>query len=638
MSLRTPAGGDPNYVAGLAAHRAGRYDEAVVHFRAALRADPSHPDHLLALGEALLASGATGPAGRCYLYLIEQDPAHADAHFGLAKVREAEGDAMGAIAGLWHGLKLDADNTEARDRFSRLLHATGYPRAAMHEENRALAKPAGESRRDVAEATRQLSAALAACGEYADAEDALLRAALFAPDLAADLPVLGDLLERQGRLAEAADALREGLAEEPRNFAALTALGGILARLGDLDEAEDVLARALELAPGHGPALLNLANIAMERGRSERALGHLDSAIAAVPDYVEAHNNRANLLLLLGRYAEGWDEYEWRRRMPRGAPPSLNIPDWQGEPLAGSRLHVIGEQAAGDAIMFATCLGELAGAGGPVSLHCEARLGGLMRRAFPWLEVSDRLPDDSQASVRAGYAICLGSLPGLLRRAEEDFARSNPYLVADPAAAAAWRARYDALGPGLKVGFSWSGGKSHIQKRQRAMELADWLPLFRQKDACFVDLQYGDHDAARAALAARHGVSLYRPAEIAAGGDMDDFAAQVAALDLVISIDNTTVHVAGALGVPCWTLVPPSPSWRWQTGRTDSPWYPDMILFRRAANEAWGDVLARAAEALAAKAENSTGRQILPPATRTSRQFLPGDASADLSANLGIAR
>ena len=351
-------------------------------------------------------------------------------------------------------------------------------------------------------------------------------------------------------------------------------------------------------------------------------------------------NNRANILLLQGRYAEGWDEYEWRRRMPRGAPAELNIPDWRGQPLDSAPLYIIGEQAAGDAVMFATCLSDLADRGGPVSLHCETRITGLMRRAFPWLDVSDRLPDDSDPKLRGGHVICLGSLPGLFRRSEADFARSQPYLVAEPSQVAEWRARYRALGDGIKVGFTWSGGKSHIQQRQRAICLPDCMPLFCQPGAHFIDLQFGAHDAARTELRQHFGIAPYRPAEIAPDGDMESFAAQIKALDLVISIDNTTVHFAGALGVPVWTLVPPSPSWRWQIERRDSPWYPSMELFRRAIGESWGAVLERIGEALAAHisgaerdGENSTDRQIFPGATPCGGNLLPPVATACVANN-----
>ena len=630
---------------GLAAGRAGQLDQAVAHLRAAAQAEPSNAEFVGALGQALLAAGENAPAARCYLHMLALDPMRADAHFGLGRAYEAQGNAAGATASIWQALRLRPDYPEARHALARSLRRQGHDLAAGREENRtaggALAATIEACRRDEAAASRQMSQALAAAGEFADAESEILRAVIFEPDNDADLPALADLYERRGRLDEAVEALQEALRADPANSDAHTALGGILARMGALDAAEASLTRALDREPDATRARLNLANIELERGRPDNALAHLARALEERPDYVEAHNNRANVLLLQGRYAEGWDEYEWRRRMPRGAPAKLDIPDWHGEPLGGRHLFVIGEQAAGDAIMFAACLGELADLGAPVSLHCEARIVGLMRRAFPWLAVSDRLPDDSDPTVRAGHTICLGSLPALYRRSESDFLRSHPYLMAEPSQVVEWRARYQALGDGIKVGFSWCGGKSHSQRRQRAIELGDWLPLFSQPGTQFVDLQFGDHDAARRDLQWRHGIAPYRPAEIEPDADMESFAAQIKALDLVISIDNTTVHFAGALGVPVWTLVPPSPSWRWQTGRRDSPWYPSMELFRRASHESWGAVLMRAGDALAAHVsgtrrdrEISTDRQILPTATRADGKLLPPAAAPQGADNL----
>ena len=650
-SLSRPGSGAAHHRLGLAAHRAGRPGQAVTYLRAAARAEPSNPDYVGALAGALFDSGDCEPAARCYIHMIKQDALRADAHVGLARAREAQGNVASAIASIWQAVRLYPADRHARSILARLLRHLGYDLAAGREEKRAQTgaiKNAGkghrvnidERRRDEAEASRQLSHAFAAAGQYDCAESEILRAVIFDPDNAANLTALSDLYEQLGRLDEAVAALREALHADPSNAAAHIALGGILARMGELDAAEASLKSALEYMPGAAAAHLNLANIEMERGQLDKSIEHLARALAEQPDYVEAHNNRANILLLQGRYAEGWDEYEWRRRMPRGAPAELNIPDWRGQPLDSAPLYIIGEQAAGDAVMFATCLSELADRGGPVSLHCETRITGLMRRAFPWLDVSDRLPDDSDPKLRGGHVICLGSLPGLFRRSEADFARSQPYLVAEPSQVAEWRARYRALGDGIKVGFTWSGGKSHIQQRQRAICLPDWMPLFCQPGAHFIDLQFGAHDAARTELRQHFGIAPYRPAEIAPDGDMESFAAQIKALDLVISIDNTTVHFAGALGVPVWTLVPPSPSWRWQIERRDSPWYPSMELFRRAIGESWGAVLERIGEALAAHisgaerdGENSTDRQIFPGATPCGGNLLPPVATACVANN-----
>lgn len=639
------------YALGRAAYQAGRLDAALIHLRTAATAEPANNEYVGALAKALFAAGMMDQAAHCYTHILAQAPHLAEAHFSLGQTRAAQCNPTAAIASLWQALRLSPEYTEARLTFAGVLRSCGHQLAAHREDQRAVGD-SGQSgieindlRRAEAEASRQLGQALAAANQFEDAEAEILRAVIFDPDNPQDLLALSSLYEQQERLGEAAGALRMALAMDDSNAACHTALGGILARTGELDAAQKSLEHALELMPGTVEARLNLANINMERGEQDLALRQLERAIETRPDYVQAHNNRANILLLQGRYAEGWDEYEWRRRMPRGAPAKLRIADWHGQALGGKHLYIIGEQAAGDVIMFASCLGELAELDGPVSLHCEARINSLMRRAFPWLNVSDRLPDDSNASVRAGYSIPIGSLPRLLRRDPADFERAEPYLLAPPPLVSEWRARYAALGDGIKIGFSWNGGKSHIQRRQRGMSLLDWAPILGQSGAQFIDLQYGDHDAVRNEFQRRTGLRAYRPGEIAPAGDMEDFAAQIKALDLVISIDNTTVHFAGALDVPVWTFVPASPSWRWQSERLDSPWYPSMTLFRQTGNEPWQSVLARAADTLTQHIkhpvdgmEDSTGRQILPLKGPQNRHILPPTPALQSAGTIGNAQ
>lgn len=423
----------------------------------------------------------------------------------------------------------------------------------------------------------------------------LLRdAARHAPSNPTVHAVLGAAHASADQPERAVTSFERALAIDAQYAEAWGGLGAALAVLGRHEDAARALQRATTVKPDLVDAHKNLANVLLELGRYQEALAAYDRALEIRPDFVEARFNRANLLLMLGRFRDGWREYEWRKRMPRNAPRAVPLPNWRGEPLGARALHVIGEQAAGDAVMFGTCLPELKGVDGPVWLHCEQRLVDLLARSLPWARVTNALPTETANAC----TVALGSLPGLFRNEENDFARSRPYLKADPAATARWRARFDALGAGLKVGFSWRGGKSHVQRRQRTMDLASWRPVLETAGARFIDLQYGEHDDERAVVKERHGLTPFRPAEVEATSDLDGFAAQVAALDLVISIDNTTVHFAGALGVPVWTLIPRAPSWRWFLERDDSPWYPTMRLIRQGDDEQWDSVLVRTAGAL----------------------------------------
>jgi hypothetical protein len=220
-----------------------------------------------------------------------------------------------------------------------------------------------------------------------------------------------------------------------------------------------------------------------------------------------------------------------------------------------------------------------------------------------------------------GVSTPLGSLPRLFRAKEADFACNRRFLVADAASVACWRARFGEFGASLVVGVSWRGGTDIVNKRQRTLALEDWLPLLRLPGVALVDLQYGAHDEELNAVLAAHGVAPHHFPEVDPLRDLDGFAAQVAALDLVVSICNTTVHVSGGLGVPTLLLAPRAPNWRWLLGRPDCLWFPSVRLIRQGKDEPWSAVLERAAEEVS---------RLLPShSSPTSRQFLPAISVQD---------
>ncbi|MCH7782306.1 methyltransferase domain-containing protein [candidate division KSB1 bacterium] len=189
-------------------------------------------------------------------------------------------------------------------------------------------------------------------------------------------------------------------------------------------------------------------------------------------------------------------------------------------------------------------------------------------------------------------------MPRYCRRDLSDFPHRRRFLVADKVRIAEWKARLATLGDGLKVGISWQGGNKPAIRKSRSTTLDQWMPLLKMPGIDFVNLQYGDCTQELEELRNESDVTISHWEESDPLQDLDGFAAQISALDLVISIDNSTVHMAGALGVPVWTLLPVSPNWRWMLERDDSPWYPSMRLFRQTEPMEWESVFARVADEL----------------------------------------
>ncbi|EFH13718.1 tetratricopeptide repeat protein, partial [Teichococcus cervicalis] len=367
-------------------------------------------------------------------------------------------------------------------------------------------------------------------------------------------------------------------------------------RRGRGEAALEALRQAVALRPQDVGAVTELANLLTEQGWHEAALEMARRAAALAPDDPASWTNLGRTLLTLGHYAEGWDAYDRRLREPDHVDRSHNLPEWRGEALpAGERVLVWREQGVGDEVMFASILPPLLAAGHPLVLLCHPRLWAAFGRAFPGLP----LLGDGPLPAAVTRQVSIVGLARLFRRQEADFAAQRPYLTAEPGLRALLRRRY-AGGAGARLlGLSWRSTHP-VTGAARSLPLATLAALARPGWR-LVSLQYGEAAALRAEAEAA-GLDLLVDDGVDARESLELGLAQIAAMDHVVSIDNSAAHFAGALGLPCELLLPPVAEWRWQAGRADSPWYPTLRLWRRAAGEGWEAPVARLAAALPAAA------------------------------------
>jgi hypothetical protein len=355
---------------------------------------------------------------------------------------------------------------------------------------------------------------------------------------------------------------------------------------------------ALALQPNYAVAQYNLGCAQHALGNVDEALVRYSRALALQPDYVDAGFRESLAQLLKGDFTSGWRNYEkrWQSKdhhtSMRGNPQPL----WTGKKLGSGRLLIWGEQGVGDEIMFAGLMPDAIRTGNRCLLDCDPRLQPLFARSFPGIEVlSGHVSEHDGAQLDIAAHLPSGSLPSLFRASKAAFAATtSPYLIADPAERDRFRARY-ADGRKL-VGLAWFT-KNQKTGRNRSIDLSLLAPLFARSDIRWVSLQYGDHDALQnQAAAASAPILIDRSVDQFA--DIDVFAAQIAALDMVITIDNSTAHLAGALGVPAWVLLPFARDWRWLRARQDSPWYPTLRLFRQPEPGDWQSVVQEVCSAL----------------------------------------
>lgn len=347
----------------------------------------------------------------------------------------------------------------------------------------------------------------------------------------------------------------------------------------DLARGEAAFIKALSRDANNAFALNNLAQLYVATAQPQKAVHCADKAIALDPTMPDARYNRGLALLSQGQWQEGWEGYEHNLGSHRMRKERVygHTPRWTG--VKDLTLIAYGEQGIGDEISFASCLPDLI-AENKVIIECDKRLTGLFKRSFDCPVYGTRFDPSIEWPRRhkIDAAVAFGSLPRFYRNSDASFP-GTPYLKADPQRRLQWRALLDSLGPKKKVGIAWSGGNKNTGKARRSISLFDLLPILRQ-NATFVSLQYTDAPEVDR-IEKDYGIKVHHWPHAVQTQDYDDTAALVAELDLVITVTQASVHLAGALGVPCWVLTPKAPMWRY--GLTDStmPWYSSVRLYRQ---------------------------------------------------------
>ncbi|HXD37157.1 MAG TPA: tetratricopeptide repeat-containing glycosyltransferase family protein [Rhodanobacter sp.] len=447
---------------------------------------------------------------------------------------------------------------------------------------------------------------------------------------------LGDVLriageyERAGRLAESKRLLDHVLAASPNQGDALHLSGIVAFRQGDpaaslelmqralrhgidtplylrnicevyrtlgrLDEALEAAQRATTLAPADPLCLHNQAIIHYHRLELDAALDCAGRALAFDPGMPGAHFVRAESLLLRGEWSEGWDEYEWRFRIGGAAPlmPPTTKPQWSGAGFTDRRLLLIADQGFGDAIQFARYIEWAEHRCPDIAIACSAELVPLLRQIAPraiLFQSWQTCPDYA--------AFCaLSGLPRLAGTRVDNVPAPVPYLRADPVRVAQWKRRLDGLVPqGLRrIGVIWAGRPTHNNDRNRSAVLSDFLPLADVPGIVLLALQKGPRIGQAGGYYGRAPL-INVGAEVQ---DYDDTMAILENIELLVTVDTSVAHLAGAMGRPVWIMLPRAPDWRWLLDRDDTPWYPTVRLFRQATTRRWDDVTARIVAALRA--------------------------------------
>jgi tetratricopeptide (TPR) repeat protein len=545
-----------SYGFGLLCAAQGRLPEAIDAYRDAIEMRPDFVDAYINLGTALLTAGRIEEAATLYRQAIAISPDNAMAHGNLGKALQDLGSIDTAIAAYRTAIALQPDDA---------LTLANYGAALLERQ----------AWDDSATVTRR-SIALRPHDPMAHAN-------------------LGTALMNLGRNDEALAACRQAVALQPQNATTHASLGGAMLELGAFPEAIILCRHAVSLAPAMPIAHANLSH-------ALRAINHLNEAaisarqaIALRPSQPDLHFHLAHILLLQGDLLAGWEEYDWRWELPdfawiKAVDGLASQPRWAGENIADKTILIHTEQGLGDIILFARYLHlvmrksrHVVVAANPSTVRLLSTIEGLevvsIREVpLPYFDVQCPL-----MSLPRIFATTLDSIPATV-----------PYLWPSKQEQARWRKRTNGTAP--RVGIVWAGNPATVRDRFRSPGLTSVAPLFSVPGVDFIVLQVGDgREALNANTLPAHVLDLGVEIE-----DLADTAAIMSGLDLMISSCTAPLHLAAALGVPTWAMIPFAPYFPWLLEAIDTPWYPTMRLYRQEQpGNDWSGVVARIATDLA---------------------------------------
>ena len=501
------------------------------------------------LGRQLVNAGRFEEARESLKLSLDLFPGQAGCHFDLGNVFYADGRIEEAVAEYRHAVRCDS-------RLSPAWYNMGV--------------------------------ALMQAGRFDDAEHAYRRTLRFSPNQPETHNNLGILLQSTGRRKEAMQHYRAAARLRPGFYEPRFNLGCLLQDTGKLEEARVVFEALLADCPHHTEASNNLANVLTELARHQEARARYEAVLERNPEHALSRWNLGLNQLRTADWPAGWKNYEWRLRQTGSLSPRSSQPRWSGEKLNGARLLLTAEQGMGDLLQFVRFIKNRALEGARVTLECHRPLLELFRR-MPELE---RVIEVGSELPQHDVWLPLMSLPSVLGTTIDALPASEaPYLTADEQRVELWRNRLRGF-EGLRVGFAWSGNPKFRINAKRSLGARDVRALSR----------FISKSAKQSGARPVHLFSLQKgvPAPPGAGliplsddpSSMDDLAAVMMNLDLILTVDTSVAHLAGALGRPVWTMLAFHADWRWMTAeRVESPWYPTMKLLRQTSQGDWSNVL-----------------------------------------------
>lgn len=594
-------------------HQQGNLQEAYDCYQRVLAVDPQNYEALNAIGMLFWQVGQVAEASNYFAKAVAVQPGHFDACYNHAVALQILRRDEEALAAFDKALLIRPDSAEIHYSRGCLLTALRRYEAALESYNKAIAlksdyadaynnrglmlleifKDHGQAlanfdkaiaiKSEFAEAYYNLGLAFGELQQYQAALENYNRAISLKPDYPDAYNNRGIVLKVLERYEEALASLDQAIALRPNYANAYNNRGAILEKLGRFDEALASFDTLISLFPGFADLHYNRGLLLTRMGRYDDALASYETAISLNPNHPDANFNRAVSKLRSGNFEEGWSLYEWRWRtaQQKDYVRDFKHPLWLGEESVANKTVLIhAEQGLGDAIQFVRYAPMLEAKGAKVIVEVSSSLVSLLQSLKGHIKVISR----GEPLPMFDLHCPIMSLPRAFKTTLASIPVDIPYLAAVPEKVSTWQGR---LGPKQKprIGLVWSGSISHPNDYNRSIPLNTLLPLL-QTDFEFHSLQKEIKPAEQMAMT-RSPIQVHDHELI----DFSDTAALISVLDLVITIDTSVAHLAGALGKPVWILLPYVADFRWLTVRDDSPWYPTARLFRQQSIGDWDSVI-----------------------------------------------
>ena len=585
-----PGNGDAACNLGMALAQSRAHAEAAEVLERAVKLRPQDVQIWTALGDANRELSRYDEAVKAYKQAIRLNPADAQVHLRLGLVLKANGHLQEALAAYRRAGELSPTLAEAHFNAGNALRDLKRSGEAAEAYGRAIA-----ANPNYADAFHNLATLFEQQERWEDAALAFAETIRLRPEFQPAYRGWGKALVACGKYDEAVATLRRAVEMDPGSWESLLSLGDALQKIGAEGEALQLYSRAAKVRPDEPSILVNWGGLLDKLNDTVGAIAKYRHALEIQPDSHEAKFNLSLTLLRKGQFEEGWEKYEsrWHLQKRNFDLEDLPQPVWQGEDVHGKRVLVHVEQGFGDAFQFVRYLPFLEQGGAQVIMRCHDVLRRLLEQSMP----SVRLLGETEPLPEFDFQIPMVSLARVMGTRLETIPAKVPYLMPSDKLIATWRERLGERRAGeTRIGLAWAGNPKHDQDRARSISLPTLAPLASVAGARFFSLQKGD--AQKQIASAPEGFSV-----VDLGDDLKDFADTAAVmlnLDLVVSVDTAAAHLAGALARPVWVMLRNGPEWRWLEGRTDSPWYPTMRLFRQERAGDWGPVIKEIAAALSA--------------------------------------